>query len=252
MLELLLLLGSAVVSFLYAWLGLAYAIALMLILHMLGVQLGVAIPVILASQIIAASLGVALRRDHPSKRRSVKSSAVIAVAALSAYLSALLVGVSLDDYSRLIGLMLILLVSAAINFMGDRWRREDPPNSTAIDVATGISAGVVKGVFGGGITPMLIATQRLGGLGIDETLFRTLFAHIIMCLTALVPYVLRYGFDLEMFTFIVLGSVVGVLAGYLLLRRVKPSIRVKLASTVMVALAIALFIKLLFESLGVY
>ncbi|MHC1637269.1 MAG: TSUP family transporter [Candidatus Nezhaarchaeales archaeon] len=245
--EAIVFIGSLVVSLLYAWLGLAYAVALILILHAIGVEISVVLPVVLASQVIAAFLGSIFRRKS-SANRIIRNPKIIAIAAIAAYTSASSIGIALSDHARLWGLMALLVVAAMLNMTS----RESNPassrrNDLSISIVAGLSSGVIKGVLGGGITPMLIAIQRFGKIDIDETLFRTLFAQTIICLTALIPYALAFGFDFKLFTMVSLGSIAGVALGYKLIAPISRELRVKLVSLVMIFLALALFIKLLLE-----
>ena len=250
--EIMVFVGSFVVSLLYVWLGLAYAIALMLVLHCMGFKVSFVMPVVLASQIVAALLGSILR-GRSSVYGGFRSPLIIAVAAIAAYASASFLGVALSDDVRLWGIEALLIIAIVLNLSGEkRASSRSRLNDLPISIAAGLSSGVVKGVLGGGITPMLIAIQRLGGVDIDVVLFRTLFAQVIMCMTAFVPYTLAFGFDFKLFALLSLGSLMGVVLGYRLLAPLSKELRVKLVSLVMGLLALALFIKLLLEVICVW
>ena len=238
--------GSLTVSLLYSWLGLAYTGTLILILHSIGIEISAVVTVTLASQIITAFLGSLLRRKL-STNGDVKNPLLIAVVAIATYSSASLIDVTLSDNTRLGGIMVILVLTAILNIAS---KEGDPCSSRGgllINVVAGLSSGVVKGVLGGGMTPTLIAIQRFGKIDIDETFYRTLLAQTIICLAALIPYTLAFGFDFKLFTIVSLGSITGVTLGYKIIAPISKELRVKLVSLIMVLLTLAYLIKFLLE-----
>ncbi len=209
----------------------------MLLLAYSGRGIAEYMPIILSTQLIAAVAGAGFRLPRiRNPRASLGESISIGLASVAAISSAQLVGVYMDDAYRTLYTGGLLVLAAGVNLFSVE--RDPWPSAGArylYSVSSGALAGLVKGVLGAGITPLLIILQRIIGKGFEDTVFRVLSSEIIVIVSALIPYALYYGLDpIEL-------AVCGVAAftGVYIFRRLdNPSIRgwVSGVSTILMAL----------------
>ncbi len=249
--EFLIILSGALASIMYVWLGVGYALSVMLIITLLGYSVTKALPEILLTQFVISVLGSYLRGKLSSDLgTSLRNGAVIAISAYASFISALLLGIKLHDVSRLLAIVAILMVASFMLII--RKGGTDPVPKVRqfkLSLVTGVLAGVVKGVIGAAVTPVMLVIQRVGGLSIDEGLLRSLLAESAICLTAFVPYVLTLKFSLAMFTYLLIGSLIGALVGYALIGRRGASVKVLASSLAMLVISGILLIKVLLTTL---
>lgn len=226
--ELYILAASVVSGMLYSWLGLGYANVFLIILFITGTSTSEYISVIALSQVLASLLGAYLRRKLiVNINSSMLGSIIIGISALASFLAALLVGVGLSDNARLITLTLVLILTSILL----RAKSIMKTNSRIPDVLAGIVGGAVKGVLGGGITPVIMVFQRMIGVSMDETLFKTFIALSIISLSTSIPYILFYGIGVEELLLAITGAVIGVSIGSTIARRQYSSMRINYSST---------------------
>ncbi len=231
--------SSFTIALLYSWLGLAYASSLILVSGLLGLDVNGLVAAILLSQVAAAAAGTlqaGRARGGRVPARSLGEAAVMASAALGGLAAALLVGVRLPGHARVYGNALLLLAAAATNLA--RGRGGGGGGGVARYAAAGAATGVVKGVLGGGATPVLIAAQRLLGVGIDEAVFKTLAAEVVICSAVAAPYAASYGLHAWAAACMVPASAAGGVLGGLAGRRMGGRVRRAAASAAMACLAL--------------
>ncbi len=239
-----LLLGSTIVSILYVWLGTPYASTMMLVFAFMGMDLKRVVGTILVSQIFAAFLGSYLRKKRVSDPElGTVHGLAIGMSATVAFLAAFLLGTSLPNESRL-ALNASMLAIAGVALLLPLRRTSTKIRSLATSIGIGACTGMVKGLLGGSATPMLIATHRLLGLGIDDAMFRTLIAEVPLCLAASVPYVAMYGLPPTILATLFAGCVLGTSLGRYL--GTKPSIdRSRISSIVFIVISAILYLEAL-------
>ena len=111
---------SVVVGFLYSWLGLAYAMSFMVSSALMGLNVNSMLPYILLSQAMVSPFAAVIRgRRIVDVRLHFRGSLVIGLSALAAFLAALMLGVRVGGYVRLVFIALLLVVASAINMLGD-------------------------------------------------------------------------------------------------------------------------------------
>ena len=111
---------SVIVAFLYSWLGLAYAMSFMVSSALMGLNVNSMLPYILLSQAMVSPFAAVIRgRRIVDVRLHFRGSLVIGLSALAAFLAALMLGVRVGGYVRLVFIALLLVVASAINMLGD-------------------------------------------------------------------------------------------------------------------------------------
>ena len=234
-------LGSIAVSILYVWLGIAYASTMMLLLSLLNYDLRYVLGSLLTAQVVTSCFGAYFRRGLViDSRRGIKYSGIVGVSAAIAFLSALLLGVYVMDSLRLALNACLMLLAAITNYLARETSRHAKLSEL---ISIGALTGLVKGVLGGSATPILIASHRLLGLNIDETMFRTLLSEVPICIAASTPYIAIGGFNITLFLSIMLGSVLGTYLGMHLLRTRSRGTRRKASSVAMIAASTLLLIE---------
>ena len=234
-------LGSIAVSILYVWLGIAYASTMMLLLSLLNYDLRYVLGSLLTAQVVTSCFGAYFRRGLViDSRRGIKYSGIVGVSAAIAFLSALLLGVYVTDSLRLGINACLMLLAAITNYLARETSRHAKLSEL---ISIGALTGLVKGVLGGSATPILIASHRLLGLNIDETMFRTLLSEVPICIAASTPYIVIGGFNTTLFLSITLGSVLGTYLGMYLLSTRSRGMRRKSSSVAMIAASTLLLIE---------
>ena len=111
---------SVIVAFLYSWLGLAYAMSFMVSSALMGLNVNSMLPYILLSQAMVSPFAAVIRgRRIVDVRLHFRGSLVIGLSALAAFLAALMLGVRVGGYVKLVFIALLLVVASAINMLGD-------------------------------------------------------------------------------------------------------------------------------------
>ncbi len=202
---------SVMVSFLYSWLGLAYAMSFMVSSAIIGLDVNYMLPYILLSQAIISPFAAIIRGKRVvDVKLHFEESLVIGLSALVAFLAALMLGIRVSGYVKLVFIALLLVVASVINMLKDKGDGRMRNSGYGLNVAAGVVAGFLKGVFGSGALPVLIGFQRLMGLSVDETVFRAFVTVSIVALASSVPYILNYGFEPDVFLSVLSGSLLGV------------------------------------------
>jgi len=233
---------SVMVGFLYSWLGLAYAMSFMVSSALMGLDVNSMLPYVLLSQAVVSPFAAVIRgRRVVNVRLHFRESLVIGLSALAAFLAALMLGVRVGGYVKLVFIALLLVVASVANMLGDGNSGGRRDGGNGLNVVVGVVVGFLKGVFGSGALPVLIGFQRLMGLSVDETVFRVFVTVSIVALASSVPYILNYGLEPDVFLSVLSGSLLGVfLSNFALETRYKR----ELLTIAMLALAVALILNL--------
>jgi len=233
---------SVMVGFLYSWLGLAYATVFMVSSALMGFNVNSMLPYILLSQAIISPFATVIRgRNVVDVGLHFRGSLVIGLSALVAFLAALMLGIRVSGYVKLVFTALLLVFASIINMLKDEDDGERRNDCYGLNVVIGVVAGFLKGVFGSGALPVLIGFQRLMGLSVDETVFRVFLSVSIVALASSVPYILNYGLEPTVFISVLSGSILGVfLSSFALEIKYKR----ELLTIAMLTLAIALILNL--------
>ncbi len=209
--EVLVFVFSVVVAFLYSWIGLAYAMAFMVLLSFTGLDVNAMLSYILLSQATVSPFAAIFRsRFVVNVGLHFRESVVVGLSALAAFLAALVLGVRVSGFSKLVFVALLLIVSSVINILNRETHGAGKVKSNGLNVLVGVVVGFLKGVFGSGALPVLIGFQRLLGLSVDETVFRIFITVSIIAFASSIPYILNYGFEPAVFLTVLAGSLLGV------------------------------------------
>ncbi len=249
--ELIILLSGVLASIMYVWLGVGYALSVMLVLALVGINVTSLLPEMLLSQFIISLLGSFIRgRLSSNVRASIKNGGIIAISAYASFTSAMFLGIKLRDDVRLLALAGVLMAASVVLIMiRDKHNNRGNINHFKVSLVTGVVAGVVKGVIGAAVTPVMLIIQKVGGLSIDEGLLRSLLAESVICLTAFIPYAMALSFSLSYFITLLVGSVIGVTLGYTVIARRHSSVKVMASSISMALISGILLIKVLLTTL---
>ena len=229
---------------LYVWLGLNYAAIIIAAIFCISGNVVSFIPTVLISQALTSILGAKLRSSliEDTAKNTLKGLAM-AISALIAFLSASIVGTILNDNIRVLLIAVIVLLSAFIIAIPTSKNRYEEIHG--MELIIGGIGGIVKGILGGGITPLLIALQKVCGIDIDSSIFRTLISEIVLCISAAIPYIVTYSIDFIDFIAIAIPSMIGAVIGLRIFKPLDRELRQRFVLVSMVVLSLILFIKFL-------
>ncbi len=223
-------------AIMFTLLSLGYATVFILTLNFIGVtSLSEYVSIVLLSQIPVSILAARLRRRIvESKRHGTLNALILGVAAISGFTAALSLGIRLGDEARVIALSATSLLAALA--MSNRASRTSDTRSSSI--LTGIVGGIVKGVLGGGVTPVILALQRFAGLSLDDSMYRTFIALALMSIASSIPYMLSYSLDYVVLVSAIIGGLIGVVVGEKIVLVLTSRRREKLSMTAYIILAL--------------
>ncbi len=213
-----LLATSLVASLLYSWMGVAFSLTMIVLVTLIGLDANTMMPSILAAQLTSALATSAHRtRSEQRGRRDAHSIALLTLGSLTAFTAAMFLGVGLRSETRVMASGLLLVASGfslALLSLTKRSCKGNPRGGEAlISVASGVAGGLVKGVVGAGITPVMIALQSLSCRDFGTIVYRTVFSELAILAATLIPYAASFGLEPEATLTAVSGSLLGSAGG---------------------------------------
>ncbi len=236
---------AALSAILFTLLSLGYATVFILILSFTGfTNLSEYVSIVLVSQIPVSMLAARLRGKLVSdKRHGTVNALVLGLSAIAGFTAALVLGVRLGDEVRVIA-----LVTTSILAVVAMTSNSKPINDTkSSSIVTGVIGGLVKGVLGGGVTPVILALQRITGIGLDDSMYRTFIALVLMSTASVIPYLLTYNINTVLLAAAIIGGLTGVVVGEKTVTLLTSSRREKYTAIAYGVLAIAGILSLILK-----
>jgi len=237
----LIFLFSCIASLGYSWFGIAYALTLIVFLGMLDLDINYLITGVLFSQLSTALFSSFLKKKMRFLgKKDFKSIIILTVSSLIAFLSAYFVGINISSSLRLLlsvyflffsgGVLLITVISTGSN--------EKKTNDEIVSLIAGFSGGIVKGIVGAGITPIMVGIQSVLGLKFDVIVSRTILSEVGIILATIIPYILKFGVELKITLILIIGGLVGVSIGGYLSQKIHSKKKAFVSSIGMILLAL--------------
>ncbi len=227
---------AALSATLLTLLSLGYATVFILLLSLIGfTNLSRYVPIILLSQIPVSMLAARLRRRLVlNKKHGTINALVLGLSALAGFTAAITLGIRLGDETRVIALIATSIL-AAVALTSNAKSVNDTKGSSMV---TGVIGGLVKGVLGGGVTPVILALQRITGISLDDSMYRTFIALALMSTASAMPYLLAYNVNAVLLVLAIIGGLIGVVLGEKTVSILPSGKREKCTATAYIVLAL--------------
>ncbi len=237
----LIFLFSCIASLGYSWFGIAYALTLIVFLGILDIDINYLITGILFSQLFTALFSSFLKKKMRFlDKKDYKSIIILMLSSLLAFLSAYFIGINISSSLRLLLSIYFLFFSGGVLLITAITTRtyEKKASDEIVSLIAGFSGGIVKGIVGAGITPIMVGIQSVLGLKFDVIVSRTILSEVGIILATIIPYLLRFGVDLRATMILIIGGIVGVSIGGYLNQKLHARRKVFISSFGMILLAL--------------
>ncbi len=233
------ILSSFTASILYSWFGIAYALTLLAVFKLVLDNVNTLLTAVLFSQLVAAVISSLYRKNRFShNKKDSYNIYILTITSVLSFATALFLGVKISESYRTYLIGGLLFFSGCLILASLIKKRTNVRSEEMMSLIIGFLGGMVKGIVGAGITPILVSLQSISGVSFEKSIHRTIFSEILVLIAVLIPYTIAYGIVLDVTISASVGALLGAFAGYYLSKPLEEKMKGTISALVMILLSI--------------